>query len=247
MLSFLKKYKNYIQNSLVVLLTVLLILSIKQCSENKNWKNQYEKNYEQKKDSFESVVSNKNIQIALQEEKIIQRNESAEQLADSIKQLKQVNRQIKLKTKGKVYNDTITIDSPVYISNCDSGKLDSSKYLKVPARFRLNKKWYNIKGKISDTGLINLKKLIWLSEPTITVGVEKKSFLKDLFGKNDIKITYKDNNPYTRVQSMDNIKVKDELKKNKKFGIGPIVGYGFVGSKTGWIIGLGGSYHLIKF
>lgn len=244
---FLEKYKNYIQYGVIVILGIFLLLSVRQCSENKAWKNEYKENYQQTKDSFKSVINDKNQQIAIQEEKVIKRGEKAEQLADSISQLKQVNRQIKIKTKGKIKNDTVKIDSPVYISNCDSTNVDTNKYLKVPVTFGIKEKWYSVEGTIGDTGLISLDQLTWLSKPTITIGTENKTFFKDMFTNNDIKITYKNDNPYTRVETMDNIKIKDKLKKDKRFGVGPIVGYGFVGSETGWVVGFAASYHLIKF
>lgn len=76
-------------------------------------------------------------------------------------------------------------------------------------------------------------------DPIITIGVEPTGFLK--LGKGKTFVQFESDNPYLEVKSLKSYNVAQP--RNKRFSIGPYIGYG----TKGLDIGIGIQYGLIKF
>lgn len=76
---------------------------------------------------------------------------------------------------------------------------------------------------------------------SVVIGNESQGWFKK--PKTFVEVTNK--NPYTETKTLRTYKVS--IPREKKFGIGPIVGYGVGPNTTGVFIGIGLQYTLIKF
>lgn len=67
---------------------------------------------------------------------------------------------------------------------------------------------------------------------------------KRWFGPDTVYVWAKNLNPYTKTVDLSGGRY---VVKPKRFGVGPVLGYGFAGSVPGAFIGVGASYHIIEF
>lgn len=103
--------------------------------------------------------------------------------------------------------------------------------------------WYSISS-ISTKDSTNYK-LNTFSNLNLTIGREKQG----LFKKSKPFAIANDDNPYTNIKDMRTYQVT--LPKPKRIGVGPYIGYGLTLTgedvKTGWQVGIGVNYNLIRF
>lgn len=88
-------------------------------------------------------------------------------------------------------------------------------------------------------------KLNVINDYSVTLGIEPTGFLG--LGKGKPFGDVKNYNPYSVTEELRTYQVT--IPKPKRFGVGPVVAYGFgtTSIKGQWFVGIGGSYQLIKF
>lgn len=153
--------------------------------------------------------------------------------------LKDVQAQVHAKTRVEIRNVYVPIEKPVYYRD------STGSYLKTPARFSLNDKWYSLTGVVTDSSVLRIERLSVLDEPTITLGYRRLGW-KGLFKKDEPIVTYSSKNPYISLTSMENFVLAPPPAK--RFGVGVQLGFGFSQSLSpSPYVGIGIQYSLIRF
>lgn len=228
---------------IIFILLALLILSLRQCREEKALRKQSEANTIFI-DSFDTYKNKQGEIFAIQNQIIAHKNSQLANMVQEIEGIKKIKSQYKFQLETIIDSVFIPIDNPIYIDTF------GDKYLKVPYPFEKINKWYELKGMITDTGLF--ASLFTRSEPVITLGDAVKKFPRDIFKKRRSVVVYHDNNPYVEVIDMNNITIHDN-RKNSRFSIQLQGGYGILvdlnnGSVGKGIYGgFGMGYDLIRF
>jgi hypothetical protein len=106
----------------------------------------------------------------------------------------------------------------------DTLVLADTNCLKIPKRFEVKEKFYQISGEVIKQG-IKFDSISFPNETIVTVGERKQN----LFSKKESVVQIKNTNPYVKMQSMNNIVIKPK----KPFYEHPIflISVGIIGTK----------------
>ena len=156
--------------------------------------------------------------IAEQSQVILTQKDAIEQGLLEIGRLKKVKSQVRVITKTEIDSVFVKFD-PDTIPITDT----SSNYIIVPKTFTLSDKWYNLSGTVLKGGLF-IDTMGFINEQTITIGMQSNGWFK----KPSPVVDVANQNPYTRVQGLNNVVIKEDLKFYDKkgfwFGSGVAVG-----------------------
>jgi len=148
--------------------------------------------------------------IATQEQAIKSGLVKIDELEDlNIKRLKA---KIKLVEELKLMEKKILMVEPkiIYI---DSGSIfDPGPYVKIPVEFYDSTEWSIIDGQVIEEG-VEFDQITMYSKPSIYIGKTKEKGLKNLFKRAKDEVVYSNENPYVRLNSMQNITIQKKPKK----------------------------------
>ncbi len=156
-------------------------------------------------------------------------NQEVQRLQQKVKEMKKY-----LKKRGSVTQ----VNTVVKVDTIIKTKIVYVKNDTLPTfRNTFSDKWLSISTITNkDNQELDLKVKF---KPTITIGTEPTGFLG--LGKGKPFVQFETDNPYIEIKSLKNYNVKPP--KNKRFSIGPYVGYG----TNGLGIGIGLQYGIIQF
>ena len=234
-IEFIKKY--YLQLIILILL-IIVLCSVRQCTQNKELYNQIQKN-EHNSGKIDIVKNKDGSTTGIQGQVLVDKNSDAAKQIDKDPNLHTIKTQIKIVTVTRVDTFKVTIEKPVYIRDSNGA------YLKVPSKFAVATQWYEMGGEIRDSGILRIDSLKQFSFPVINLGYKKKPFFKQLFTSAEPVITFTDKNPNVKILSMSNITIQDNPKS--KFGADIQFGYGASGSGLQPYFGIGLGYRLFSF
>ena len=177
---------------------------------------------------FKLVVKKDSSTIAIQQQNILSQKEAIRlgklQLEEG---MKKVQSQVSTKTITKVeevfigYAGQLDSNGNEIIEK-DTIVLNDTNAIKVPKRFAIDTKFYDISGQVLKTGVL-LDSISFPNETIVTIGHSKKNF----FAKKESVVHIKNTNPFVQMKNMENVIIKEKTPFYKK----PIflVGVGFLG------------------
>lgn len=216
--------------SIVILLIVLLGSSLRQCSHTTD---KYETNIKALNDTIRYYKSKSGNTVA----------QTSAFIVDNSKEIKELKEELYNALKEMKIQNT-TVAAMQFSGEVDNGAKDTVYEIKHDTiqngfikDFSFSDKYRELNGKVTyipDTLAVDITsdKIFF----DYTVAIDKK---------NQVKIM--SNNPYVKYNEISGFTLTK--KKQKRFGIGPQIGYGynFNGSKFNPYIGIGISYNLITF
>lgn len=242
---FLKGYKKELIVILVFCVMFLgICFSIKTCCQykhaNQNNLKALTDTIHLYKDKFGEVVASKILlEGSLKDLKIV--NDSlykkikAMNISGEVQSVVYMEGDVELPT-----HDTTWVIEPgdvEYVYDTINNEIYHNIYFEVSKDFAFNDKWHSLEGNVSvnrDSLSLDISKNLVNFDYTIAVN-----------NKNQVYIS--SSNPYVQYKEITGLTLPK--LKEKKFGIGPYVGYGynFMGKKFGVEAGIGIQYNLFKF
>jgi hypothetical protein len=203
---------------------------------------QNERAYVKFQDSLLTEMEEKNAELIDAEQRIYrgtliiaEKDKRIQNLIDSMDHIKSISSVVRVVTNTVIDSIHVPFEVPIYIEK------DGSNYLRVPQPFSKVEKWYSLSGKINITGIL-IDSLSYRNDFQIVTGIEDHgSWLKNTFRRNNPTVQIKDQNPFSRTETLHQIVVKD---KPKRFSV--IVGGGY-DLRTGASFGIYGGYNIIRF
>lgn len=211
----MKKINKILIASQVVLIVIIILIS-RSCENNKVLAelNQYKlSEYIEERQKFVTEINDKGETITTQEQVILSKDRKIEKKLLENSNLKRLNSQIKIKSETKIRdllaryegnNDFIMRIDTIH----DTIIINKAIGVKFGTKFSAIDDWYHTVGKITLEG-IKFDSISFKNDLTITVGRKREKWHKPM-------ITYvevKNNNPYTNVNSMNNVTIKKNKEK----------------------------------
>lgn len=223
-----------------VLLIIILVMSVRSCNTNQALAelNQYKLDeYLEERQEFVTTINEQGEQIAIQDEVIITKDKKIEKQLLENSQLKKLNRQIKIGFETKLENVIAEYEGKLednLISETIHDTIHDTVYtnpigVKFGTPFSLYDDWYYTAGSIEKNGVL-FDSLSFRNDLTITVGRKREGWFKPM----ETKVEVVSSNPYTRINSLNNIKIQENKDKliNKPW-------FTFIlGTATGFTIGV---------
>lgn len=215
---------------LIIVLIISLVFSVRQCNMNNT---KYENNIKALKDTITYYITKSGNTVAEKQAFIVDNSKEIKKLSEDLyNALKEM----------KIQNSTIA--AMQFSGEIDNGKKDTIYEIKHDTiqngfikDFSFSDKYRELTGKVTyipDTLAVDITNDKMFFD--YTVAIDKK---------NRIKIM--SDNPYIKYNEISGFTIQQN--KQKRFGIGPTVGYGynFGNNKFSPYIGVGLSYNLIVF
>lgn len=226
-LSFIN-WEKVIGLALIIGLLIALVCSVRQCNRNNA---KYENNIKALKDSIVYYQTKSGNTVAEKQAFIVDNSKEIKQLSEALYQaLKEM----------RIENSTLA--AMQFSGEVDNGEKDTVYEIKHDTiqngfikDFSFNDKYRELSGKVTyipDTLAVDITNDKMFFD--YTVAIDKK---------NRIKIM--SDNPYIKYNEISGFTIQQ--KKQKRFGLGPQVGYGYNFGKFSPYIGVGLSYNLIVF
>lgn len=232
------KLKKMLKNIAIFILIVIIIFAVKQCSDIQKDAKQNRENSAAKEYNLEVRHNKDGKTITEQQQVIVDTKIERDELIVKVKGLTKITEQVRAKVKTKIDSSVATIKVPVYVY------LGDTTALVLPAPFnKLDDEWHGYVGFIRKDGKIQMDSIWFVNKPTFTFGTETWS-IKKPFKKRRPMVTFQDENPHAKIESMQNVKYG---KPAPRFSIGIYGGYGITLKGLGPFIGIGSGYTLIRF
>jgi len=187
-------------------------------------------NYQMREKAFKLELRKDSSTIATQSQTLLSQKE-AERLKILVLEdkMKKVQSQVTTKTTTG-FSDVVVgwagiiDDTTNAIIEHDTLVIADTNCLKIPKRFEVREKFYQISGEVIRQG-IKFDSISFPNETIVTVGERKQN----LFSKKESVVQIKNTNPYVKMQSMNNIVIKPK----KPFYEHPIflISVGIIGTK----------------
>jgi hypothetical protein len=187
-------------------------------------------NYQMREKAFKLELRKDSSTIATQSQTLLSQKE-AERLKILVLEdkMKKVQSQVTTKTTTG-FSDVVVgwagiiDDTTNTIIEHDTLVIADTNCLKIPKRFEVKEKFYQISGEVIRQG-IKFDSISFPNETIVTVGERKQN----LFSKKESVVQIKNTNPYVKMQSMNNIVIKPK----KPFYEHPIflISVGIIGTK----------------
>lgn len=187
-------------------------------------------NYQMREKAFKLELRKDSSTIATQSQTLLSQKE-AERLKILVLEdkMKKVQSQVITKTTTG-FSDVVVgwagiiDDTTNTIIEHDTLVIADTNCLKIPKRFEVREKFYQISGEVIRQG-IKFDSISFPNETIVTVGERKQN----LFSKKESVVQIKNTNPYVKMQSMNNIVIKPK----KPFYEHPIflISVGIIGTK----------------
>ena len=187
-------------------------------------------NYQMREKAFKLELRKDSSTIATQSQTLLSQKE-AERLKILVLEdkMKKVQSQVTTKTTTG-FSDVVVgwagiiDDTTNTIIEHDTLVIADTNCLKIPKRFEVREKFYQISGEVIRQG-IKFDSISFPNETIVTVGERKQN----LFSKKESVVQIKNTNPFVKMQSMNNIVIKPK----KPFYEHPIflISVGIIGTK----------------
>jgi hypothetical protein len=187
-------------------------------------------NYQMREKAFKLELRKDSSTIATQSQTLLSQKE-AERLKILVLEdkMKKVQSQVTTKTTTGLSDVVVgwagvIDDTTNSIIEHDTLVVTDTNCLKIPKRFEVKEKFYQISGEVIRQG-IKFDSISFPNETIVTVGERKQN----LFSKKESVVQIKNTNPYVKMQSMNNIVIKPK----KPFYEHPIflISVGVIGAK----------------
>lgn len=238
--------KNYLKYLLIAASIIAIMVSVRSCVA-------YKKKFEVAEKSTVDLLKKEELKIIDKEKKItqantiiLQRDREVEKLLDSLNNMGSVETVTRVKIVTKIDTVLVPFKEENEIQTVvlgDSILLPPGDYLRLPSGFEVNDEWYSLKLEVNNRGL-SINELKFKNDLSITLGTKKKGL--KFWKKDKTVVQVRDLNPNSSVGSIESFKVIDDTRP-KNFNFGIQAGYGVIGTATGYYIGVGLNYSLIKF
>lgn len=187
-------------------------------------------NYQMREKAFKLELKKDSSTIATQSQTLLSQKE-AERLKILVLEDKMRKVQSQVTTKTTTGLSDVVVgwagvidDTTNSIIEHDTLVVADTNCLKIPKRFEVKEKFYQISGEVIRQG-IKFDSISFPNETIVTVGERKQN----LFSKKESVVQIKNTNPYVKMQSMNNIVIKPK----KPFYEHPIflISVGVIGAK----------------
>jgi hypothetical protein len=221
------------KNSLLifsVICNLFFIFKIESCNTEQVNSNSFE-SFENETQEFKIKISKDSSTIASQDLLIVENSKELQKLLKKNSDLQKVNQQIKISFENKI-KDVIAAykDSVVFVYGKDSLDKEIEIGILFGTKFSEQNDWYNLSGSILKSGVM-FDSVSFNNRLTVSIGNKDKSFFKPL--KSTLEV--KSDNPYSNINSLNNIQVVDNRKFYEKPAFKFITGF-IVGSATMYYI-----------
>lgn len=218
---FISTYSAFIKNALAFLaLALILILSVQSCQRQARYERVL-KALQQSNGEIDSLiveVQKDGSKIAEQEQMILTQKEAIETGLLEIDKLKNIKSQVRFVTQAVV--DT-------FYAEVGEAVLDTTTNVLIkPFTYTEQENWFSLSGDFSDE-FVRINSLTYRDEYQLTIADKKLGFFK----KPKPSVILKSSNPYTDIQSMQNITITVENPWYKR----PWV-WGALGFSAGYLI-----------
>lgn len=225
---FLKKTysKSFILSC--ILISILLIFSIRSCKDNNEDKINSSISlelYNKKVQDFKVKIGKNNEKIAIQKQLIIKKDREIEKILAENTMFKKVQTQVKIdfdnKVKDIVANYTKEKEYITIYKDIDSSGDKEAIGIKYGTKFNVKEdsSWYQLSGEVSEMG-IKIDSMMFRNDLTISFGQEKGGWFK----KQNPSISIINKNPYTEYNTISNIHLENESKLINKPWFSFIIG-----------------------
>lgn len=195
------------------------------------------KTYEGKINEFEKKTNKLGQEVNLQSQLVMQRDKDLEKALLKNSDLTKLNEQVKFEAQttikriqaeysGNSGTEVVVVHDTIRIDGRDS--VITTEAVKVGSKFRADtSQWYKIIGRVGNKGIM-FDTVSFKSDFTMNIGEKRVKGVKGwLLGKKEPKVELINANPYTKVESMKNIKFVDKKWYDNgwfKFGAGVLAG-----------------------
>jgi hypothetical protein len=172
---------------------VILGISVENCSRGSELERMRENlnSVELDKTKFERTVNTQGQEIASQRQVIASKDEAILLGLEQIKGLKNIKNQVKVVTTTEFDTIYATIET------------DTNELGEITTKFKYAEEWLSFKGEVLDSG-VSISDLSIKNEYTLTIADKKLGFFK----KPEPTVMLINKNPYTKVEGMTNIAIK---------------------------------------
>lgn len=172
---------------------VILGISVENCSRGAELERMKDNlgSVELDKTKFERTVNLQGQEIAQQRQVIAAKDEAILLGLEQIKGLKNIKNQVKVVTKTEFDTIYATLE------------IDTNEQGQITSKFKYTEEWLSFKGEVLDSG-VSISDLSIKNEYTLTIADKKLGFFK----KPEPTVTLINKNPYTKVEGMTNIAIK---------------------------------------
>lgn len=172
---------------------VILGISVENCSRGAELERMKDNlsSVELDKTKFERTVNLQGQEIASQRQVIAAKDEAILLGLEQIKGLKNIKNQVKVVTKTEFDTIYATLER------------DTNEQGQITSKFKYTEEWLSFKGEVLDSG-VSISDLSIKNEYTLTIADKKLGFFK----KPEPTVTLINKNPYTKVEGMTNIAIK---------------------------------------
>ena len=162
--------------------------------------------------SFTKTINALGQEVSTQKSIVVTKTKETEKVLLENSQLTSLNQQLKFENISVAKGITATYESQeshkIYYDT-----LTQIQYVPVGTAFSTYDKWYNLSGKLGETGLI-IDTLAFTNKFTVNLGYAKKDKpLRNLFKAKPLTAEILTDNPYTHTTTMKNIHLKPPKKK----------------------------------
>jgi hypothetical protein len=220
-----------LKNLTILMLAVVSIVSIQQCSQKTleietndgNWKFKYTMMV----DSFEVKTNEQGDLLAYQAQLLVSNDQAKELLENENSELKKLSSHVKTKVVTEIKEVYIPFGEVVNartVSDTNEVLIDTSD-TKPYKPFGVTTSWYSLSGKVFDEGLI-VDSLSVKNEITTNIGWKRDKWYKKKYAVVEIK----SKNPHTQIVGVQNVTVRPDRKKFYetnafKVGVGIVGGF----------------------
>lgn len=172
---------------------VILGISVENCSRGSEIERMRENlnSVQLDKTKFERTVNMQGQEIASQRQVIASKDEAILLGLEQIKGLKNIKNQVKVVTTTEFDTIYATLEK------------DTNELGEITSKFKYTEEWLSFKGEVLDSG-VSISDLSIKNEYTLTISDKKLGFFK----KPEPTVTLINKNPYTKVEGMTNIAIK---------------------------------------
>jgi hypothetical protein len=196
------------KNLLIVLLSIVCITSVRECSnkslEVERAEGQWKFKYASMVKDYTTETNELGEQLAYQEQLLIDEKQAKDILKMENSSLKKIASSTKVKTVTKIKEVFIPFDEVV-----SARELSPTNEVDTTAKpFGLTTEWYSFNGKVLHNG-IKLDSVSFNNKITTNIGWKKDKWYKKKYAVVEVKSS----NPHTQVTGMQNIVVAPRKKK----------------------------------
>lgn len=138
--------------------------------------------------------------------------------------LKSIQTVVKLKEQLRIKDTLLKYNSTPQVVQIEDSTGIPFDYIKTPISFSfVDTPWFNMSSTVFPEG-VWLDSAVVNSYPKVTLAMQRATGLKVLWTRATPVVLYKNDNPYIKLQAMDNVTIKDKPKFYERRGLWLLVG-----------------------